>query len=477
MTRGAWALQLAALACGSGSPSTAPVDGIQTGKQGEVITDLGPDQIQPQQLWRDCGGSLECREIQVPLDYAEPGGAQITIALTRARSWVGQAHQGMILMNPGGPGAPGRPFLEAVNAMRVYDLLQGFDLVSFDPRGVGDSTPVSCGSGFTPSDAYTSGGTPELIRRYESDAADCRRQIGALYDHLGSQDVVRDMDSIRAALGQEQLNFYGASYGTRLAALYAQTFPERTRAVALDGPMLPSADLVALCDGQFDALLGAVDEFFADCDAGTLDCPPDVESAVDTLWSDFEGLGAEAQFAGLWKGLLAQPTGREDLADILTALWLYPDLESELTGTAPASPDELILTSVNQAVHCTDQGPDYPSNDTLADIIGGFEQRAPHFAATGLAVATCAGWPAPPDPVPTLTAPDSPPLLLIDGQHDILTPRAFADQMHASLAHSVLIHSPHYGHGALLVDNACVKGVVNDYFFDLKLPEDGMTCE
>jgi pimeloyl-ACP methyl ester carboxylesterase len=475
---GAAALLLSVAGCGSGSPQSSATKGSAggMGAEGDVLTDLGPNDLHPQQLWADCGAGFECRQINVPLDYGEPDGEQISIALTRAPAMSG-SHQGIILMNPGGPGAPGRPFLEAVTAMRIYDLLQGFDLVSFDPRGVGASTPVSCGSGFSPSDAYGKGGTPELIRQYESNAQDCRDKIGALYNHLGSEDVVRDMDSIREALGQKQLNFYGASYGTRLAALYAQTFPERTRAVALDGPMQPTADVVALTSAQFDALLAAVDDFFADCDSGTLDCPPDVENVVEDLWSQFEALGAEATFAGLWKGLLAQATGREDLADILTALWLYPDLASELTGTAPKSPDDLVETAVNQVVHCTDQALDYPSDDGLGALVDAFEQRSPHFAVTGLPAAMCAGWPNHEDPVPSLTAPDSPPLLLIDGHHDILTPPTFADQMHASLAHSVLLHGSHYGHGALLVDNACVKAVVNDYFTNLKLPEDGMTCE
>jgi len=141
---------------------------------------------------------------------------------------------------------------------------------------------------------------------------------------------------------------------------------------------------------------------------------------------------------------------------------------------AEPSPQQV---AVNQAVHCTDQGVELPSASAIDAAISGFGERSPQFAVMTLPLATCAGWHIAPNPVPRLTAPDSPPLLLIAGKHDILTPQRLAVEMRGSLANAVLVTSAHYGHGAVLASLPCVDALLDDYFTALVLPDDGSACE
>jgi pimeloyl-ACP methyl ester carboxylesterase len=458
---------LALTACGSSEPDDrAPDDGL---------TELDPTQLDADEGWSPCGFGIECRELEVPLDHANPAGDKLSLALARAPHWDGYDESGVILVNPGGPGAPGRPFLELVDARRALGILRGFDLVSFDPRGVGDSGAVPCGTGTVPKVVFDSRGTAGLIDYFEADGTACAERMGPLFDHVGSQDVVKDMDLIRQALGQRQLNFLGASYGTRLAALYAQTFPDRVRAFVLDGPVHPDADLTRLVTDQFDALVAAADEFFVDCSQGVLDCPFDADLLAQDLWNQSVEQGAEDLFAGLWKSRLSQRGGREDLADFLYTYALFPELWEDLILDVfdDPSPQEV---AVNQAVHCTDQSVDVPTASEIDAAIARFDQRSPQFAVTTLSLATCAGWHVTPNPVPRLTAPDSPPLLLIAGEHDILTPAQVGAEMRASLTNAVLVTSAHYGHGAILASSPCIDAILDGYFTRLELPEDGATC-
>ena len=469
-------LALALLGCGADDPPGTSDPSIVDLPEPGLLTDISRDEEDAENAWYACGGRIECREIEVPLDHGDPGGRTITIALSRAPSWPGHAFQGSILVNPGGPGAEGRPFVEALDAKRALGVLQGFDLVGFDPRGLGESALISCGSGRFPSTAFALGGTEGLIAQFAADGEDCAARLGPLFEHLGSHDVVRDMELIRQVLGPGQLNFLGASYGTRLGALYAETYPENTRAIALDGPVQPTADLTALVSVQFDALLGAVAEFFEACDAAILDCPPDPQQVVLDLWDHSVRRGSQDLFAGFWKGAFTQQTGREYLADFIYVYYFFPEIWDEMiddVGSRSSLPADII---VNQTVHCADQVFEPPSPAEVESIILGFTERAPGFATTTLPIAACTGWRVTPNPVQRLSAPSSPPLLLLGGEHDILTPRVFADEMSASLASSVLVMSGHYGHGAIIGGSPCVNDILDRYFDDLELPAAGTSC-
>jgi len=335
---------------------------------------------------------------------------------------------------------------------------------------------VACGTGTVPKVVFDSRGTPGLIDYFAADADACAERMGPLYEHLGSQDVVRDMDLIREALGQRQLNFIGVSYGTRLGALYAQTFPERVRAIVLDGPVHPVADLQELVTDQFEALVAAADEFLADCSEGILDCPFDADVLVEDLWNQSVAEGAEDLFAGYWKMWLSQTGGREQLAEFLYTYAIFPELWEDLIRSVFSDPlPEQV--AVNQVVHCTDQSVELPTDGQIDAALARFGERSPQFAVTTLSLATCAGWDVTPNPVPRLTAAGSPPLLLIAGEHDILTPERLGVEMRASLDNAMLVTSAHYGHGAVLASSPCVDALIDGYLTWLELPDDGSRCD
>jgi pimeloyl-ACP methyl ester carboxylesterase len=462
---------LALFACGPSASDDGP-----TGAGGsDRLVDLDPTLSADEDAWAPCGGRIECRQIEVPIDHEDPTGATLEVALARSPHWEGYDFRGVIVVNPGGPGAPGRPFLQAFDARRALGLLRGFDLVSFDPRGVGDSGAVPCGSGTVPKVVFEGGGTPGLIDYFEADATACAERMGPLFDHLGSRDVVRDMELIRQALGQEQLNFLGASYGTRLAALYAETFPERVRAFVLDGPVHPVADLAEIVNDQFDALVAAVDEFFVECAEGVLDCPYDADFLAEDLWNRSVERDAEDLYAGLWKSSLTGPNGRAEMAEFLYTYELFPELWDELILSAFSKPSPQEV-AVNQVVHCTDQSVDVPTSDQIEAAIARYTERSPQFAVTGLSLATCTGWHVAPNPVQRLTAAGAPPMLLIAGEHDILTPLKLGEEMQRSLESSVLVTSGHYGHGSVLVGSPCIDDLLESFFARLELPEDGTSC-
>ncbi|HKO92951.1 MAG TPA: alpha/beta fold hydrolase, partial [Polyangiaceae bacterium] len=180
--------------------------------------------------WGNCG-SLQCARVRVPIDYAAPDSGTIQIAINRI-SARGAERRGVVLLNPGGPGAPGKAFA-AASADALRALLPGYDFIGFDPRGVGESAALHCSRDVDLTGLLKSGGVDAMLEGLRSASQSCAMENGSLFNHIGSNQVVQDIDQIRQALGVEEINFIGVSYGTRLGALYAQAFPEHARAVVL----------------------------------------------------------------------------------------------------------------------------------------------------------------------------------------------------------------------------------------------------
>jgi pimeloyl-ACP methyl ester carboxylesterase len=425
--------------------------------------------------WYACGPpGVECRELSVPLDYADPDGERIALLLNRSRPSARDEPRGVLLVNPGGPGVSGRPLIEQLAAVRGLGLLSGFELVGFDPRGTGADTPT-CVSRAQAGDVYAERGAEGLAVFFADEGRACEEAMGPLFRHVGSHFVVRDMDAIREALGEERLNYLGLSYGTRLGALYAQTFPERTRAMVLDAPVGPVSSLTELIDAQVPALVGAVADFFDACDAGELSCPDQPRDAYDDMARHLSDLGRRDVMGSLWQLLLSVSTGREILADLLVAYAEMPELLDALLDLA----DEMtssVWVGTNRSVHCTDETNGPPDLDSVSERLEAFAALAPELMGSAMSLATCAGWPATPDPVPPLTAAGAPPVLIIGGTRDILTPLPMAEALAEALEGSALLVSDHYGHGASLLGEPCVSRAVDDYLTDLTLPEPGARC-
>jgi len=430
----------------------------------------------PSVHWRTCG-AIECGEVVVPIDYDAPERGTINIAINRARADAGAGeYRGVVLVNPGGPGAPGKSFVASL-AQPLRQQFPGFDFIGFDPRGVGQSAPLGCSAGAAVDvDAImkTSGiaGWIELLR---TESERCAAENGPLFQHVGSNQVVADMDRIREALGEEELNYIGLSYGTRLGALYAQAFPERARAVVLDAPVAPVADLVGEVSAQFDALLSAHANFFADCASGELKCPADAQQIFDRIVAGQPTDSARAVFLSAWKLLLSAPPGREILAKLLSDVasgQLVATQDMPVMADVPLS----INTLANFNTNCADSVPQPLTISEAEALMESFELRSPEFASQGIGAVTCSGWQVRHDPTPALEFTPRVPLLVLGGVEDNLTPIEWAQETAMTIPGSGLVLSEHYGHGALLYGSQCVLGYIHDYLNDGSMPEAGARC-
>jgi pimeloyl-ACP methyl ester carboxylesterase len=437
--------------------------------------------------WERCG-MLECSQLEVPVDYAQPDGEKLSIALNRSRAEANVQFQGSILFNPGGPGGSGTDFLSTIMGLANFNrVFPGFDLVSFDPRGVASSGGITCPA--TPealSLAYDEGGIDALVAAVGDLQRSCEQVNPSVYAALGSVNVVRDMDAIRAALGAPKLNFYGGSYGSRLGALYAQMFPEQTRAIVLDGVVQPVADQVAWTEGQFEALISGQEAFLQACASSTVDCPDQPERVFADLAAELAAEpGGKDGLVSVWSTFMAIPGGNQLLAQVLRS---YAD-EQQATNMPnlpesgmmpeplPVIPDLDINLADNLAVHCIDNTNEPPPVAEVDALIKSGFERSPVFAPLLYIAAQCLASPVPRDPVPVLTNPGQTPILIVGGTTDTRTPFAWAEEMRASLGNAVLVRSEHSGHIALLSDLVCPVLLIRDYFQDLSLPSDGTRCD
>lgn len=444
--------------------------------------------------WRSCGVSggrrVECAELQVPLDHDKPEGERILIALNRILAPADVEHRGVLLYNPGGPGGSGKEIGRILAGIGNFDAIApGFDIIGFDPRGVGDSSALECefiddflagDTGTTPEDAMQ-----QMASEYGLEAAiedwawlseQCRSYWGELFEHMGSNDVVRDIDAIRAALGEEKLNFLGMSYGTRLGALYAQTFPERVRAIVLDAPIGPVTSYVEQIQGQFDELLVVHEAFLAECEAGRIACPPDARALFDAYIESADSLGILPQMLGNWEYALSYSFGVDYLPFLLdqqatqpTAEWMYSQI-----GIFGAGDSSGFLQLVN--INCTDNASPLLSVAEANARIDEALAQSPLFARNLAPIINCNGWAVPSNPVPPLTAPSAPPVLVIAGAHDLRTPTRWGRDLAESLESGVLLVSEHWGHTIAGDGSECVDTIVRDYFVNLELPADGTVC-
>src|SRR5438445_8170753 len=223
--------------------------------------------------WTDCGAGFQCGTLQVPLDYSHPEGRAISLALVRTQAKDKAARVGSLLVNPGGPGASGIEYLRA-DLSSLRNLNQRFDLVAWDPRGVAGSTPVTCVDG-PQEDAYLSidpvlddpQEKQEAIQANKDFAAGCQSRSGDLLPFMDSASTAKDMDQIRAAVGDSKLTYLGFSYGTYIGQWYAHLFPMQVRALSLDGVVDPKVNANNSLLGQLVGFEQNLQAFLTDCKA------------------------------------------------------------------------------------------------------------------------------------------------------------------------------------------------------------------
>jgi pimeloyl-ACP methyl ester carboxylesterase len=302
----ALALGLGLSGCAPWSVPTAPAPATST-PTGEKV-DPALETFYHQSLsWKGCGDGLQCATAKAPLDWADPGSGAVDLALVRHQA-TGE-RLGSLLVNPGGPGASGYDFIKDSLDYATDDKLQaGYDIVGFDPRGVGRSSAVAC-YGPKKMDEYLYGipqaerGTDAWIAELEASAKDfasaCKQKTGALLGDVDTVSAARDLDLLRAVLGDAKLNYLGYSYGTFLGATYAGLYPEKVGRLVLDGAVDPSTTNFEVTKTQAEGFESALRAYLTDCLAGQ-DCPfsGSVDAAMDTIGSLLDSVDRSPIAAG-----------------------------------------------------------------------------------------------------------------------------------------------------------------------------------
>ncbi len=479
-------LALVAAACASKADENPLVEARSGDDDGSSTTDTpdGGDGGTGDSLdWEDCGGA-ECATLDVPVDYDQPDGDTLTLSVARVPASGDRI--GALFVNPGGPGASAADFATTVAFSLPDDVTEHFDIVGVDPRGLGASD-IDCGGDFTelygvdysidsPEDETT------LLDVSSAYVDGCDRAAGDLLPHLGTADVARDIDAVRAAMGDEEINYLGFSYGTAIGQMLAELFPDRVRAMVLDGVLELGPTGAELAVEQSRGFEQALEAFAADCDADP-SCPvaPDAMAALDELSARVEeepiagsprDLGPGELSTGLAMPLYSQSLW-PDLADAIVA-----GLDGDGSGMVDLADQYIGLADfdIYFAVNCLDfDWPESPDELLAAGVDAA--RAAPHFGEPIVNdYVRCTMWPVEEEPLPAVTAPDAPPIVVVSTTGDPATPYEAGVRTADRLESGVLL--TYEGEGHTVVGNGvpCVDEAVARYLVDLEPPEDGMTC-
>ncbi len=412
-----------------------------------------------------------CGRLRVPLDYTNSAGTSIDLFLLRVRYGKREQPLGSLVVNPGGPGGSGLDAAVGLGLTLPLEVLRRFDIVGFDPRGVGLSDAIECipdavkdrGIALDP-DARTPAQYAAQVAMAREMATGCARKYGPALAHYNTEETARDMDLVRQAVGDPKLSYLGYSYGTRLGSVYASIFPDRVRAMVLDGAVNPLADDVASAEGQAAGFENAYSQFAADCRRRGQRCliGPDARGFL-------AGLLAKARRAPVHS---SRPGERR----LATAGHV-------LLAATSALYDQKEWSDLEAALARADNG-DAAGVFALADR---YAQRDPHGDYSNILDANvaincadsgllgCQQWRAPRHPLPPVRAAGAPPILVIGTAHDPATPYASARVLARQLATGTLLTWNGEGHTAY-PKTGCVTRAVDTYLVSVRVPRNGTAC-
>lgn len=441
--------------------------------------------------WAPCDdpdySGAECTTLSVPVDWAHPDGPRFDLAVARRKATDPTARVGSMVFGPGGPGDSGVEMVGRNVNRFSPEVRRRFDIVSFDPRGVGASSPVTCSDGL-PAERPS----PELRSQADFDAtvaynrrlrADCRARTGPVFDHLDTAQTVRDLDALRVALGERKLTFHGSSYGTLLGAQYAETYPRRVRAMVLESVMdhsVPTAhdflrseaataedsfeEFVKWCDGATDCALHGRDVravwqgLLTRAERGELESPNQPGTSLSS--SDLVNRTAFKKFYDA------------DYAGLATAI-----AGMEASRPLPASPTSISPLPPATPVFCSDWHlpvRDYQEYASLVAMMNRTAPDLPHLLPIQM-TAACLGAPTA-NPQHRLDAHGAPPILVSNALHDPATGYPWAVSVARQLGRSgVLLTYEGQGHGSV-TNGPCMEDTVDSYLTDLAIPARGTSC-
>lgn len=462
--------------------------------------------------WAACGltgeaAGVECATADLPMDYDEPDGERVQIAVARVPAADPAKRIGSLFFNFGGPGGPAVDYLQAAGAGVFASLNQRFDIVGFDPRGVGQSTPaIDCGLD-PETEGFFSQPTPTpfdvdpaaLVASAQEYVDACLANNGEILGHLSTANVARDMDALRAAVGDEQLTYLGFSYGTFLGATYAALFPERYRALVLDGALDPVeylTDPVSLSTAQAAGFERALDRFAEACAVDQPACSgfggPDPLLAYDRLLASAEAMPIPAPGYPEDPRPVTADEIREVTLTLLYAKQAWGLLAAALAA-AEAGDGSLLRALADQIVYA-----DPTSTDRFFAISAGEQQwptdvdaylergaaewaAFPHFwGSFAYAEIPWGLWPVQDEDAfygPYTLPETSPTPLVIGTTYDPATPYSGSVAMVEALGNARLLTMEGDGHTAYGGNSACIDSVTDAYLVDGALPAAGTVCQ
>jgi pimeloyl-ACP methyl ester carboxylesterase len=461
--------------------------------------------------WSDCkseadkilqrtpsGITYQCGTIQVPQDWHNASsGKTFNIALMRVRSNRQHDRIGSLVVNPGGPGGSGVDLAAYLSEQLPGDILERFDIIGFDPRGVSRSDPVKC---FTDADLDSSFGfDPDPQAQADFDAyvalnrkmaTACQTKYGETLSLFATEQSARDIDAIRTAVGDPKLSYLGFSYGTLLGATYAQLFPKNIRAMVLDGAVDPTLPSVQAAEGQAKGFTLAFSEFATWCKNTAGSCPiaPDAQGAV---------------VAALNKGRTAPPVGKGGrkatagwiLTGVFSALYSqreWPLLALALANVNKGDPTQILALADDYAerdpsghygnmfdifntVSCDDDAGG-ETTDQARQLQSDWRTKYPLFGTSlAMGIVPCAVWPAKRDPFPTGKAVGAPPIVVVGTTNDPATPYEQTAKLANMLGVGHVVTWQGEGHTAY-PQTTCIRAAVDAYLLSLSVPQDGLTC-
>ena len=441
--------------------------------------------------------AVRCGTLSVPLDYANPAGGTIDLALIKVAATQPKKRLGSLVFNFGGPGASGVDTLDQA-AKAFTSLRTRWDLVSFDPRGVQRSSGVRCGSG-PDMDKYVALDTlPDNEQtRKEGDAGNkafaqlCEKESGSVLPYVGTVNAARDMDRIRIAVGDPKLNYFGMSYGTQLGAIYATEFPKNVGRMVLDAPLDPEVDFEQRTLAQTRGFQMAYESFLKNCVKSKCAVGKTVADAnqnVNKLMNRLAVKPLDVNGRPLTQGLAS--TG---VASALYSEFTWPFLETALGQALKGKGEALVYladsyTGRNQdgtyntsmssfpAITCVDTA-ERPDEATLRRTEVESMKISPLFGSEGSG-GLCAFWPVKgSDEARHVNAAGSAPIVVVGGKGDPATPYQWAPKLTSQLKTATLVTYVGEGHGAYLSGNKCVKDTVDGFLLKGRLPAKGATCK
>ncbi|MFJ8113545.1 alpha/beta hydrolase [Streptomyces sp. NPDC096132] len=464
---------------------------------GTSVAAPSPGSAAPGHLaWQPCEspygeGTFECTTLEVPVDWQEPDGATVDLALARHRATDPERRIGSLLINPGGPGGSGVSFAFGAPFSFSPALLERFDIVGFDPRGVGLSDPVRCDEELIAAQDSllypdSAASFTALRRANRALGENCRAVSGSLVDHMDTASVVRDMEAIRTGLGEERISYYGVSYGTGIGQQYAERYPDHVRAMTLDSTMDHSLDAWSL---QKTRAVAREETFgqFADWCARTPSCvlhDRDVRALFDSLYRraaagelvlDGDYVFPVEHLQSLSLNFLYTPADWFRFAEFLVDL-NAPDPTVARSAGLLGEPAEFAY----YPVLCQDYDLDVPSYATLAAYQRRLARLAPVARFSTLSwtdLTGCQDWPTEvTNPQRRLKVDGTPPILITNSRYDVATPYAWASGAARQIGReAVLLTYDGAGHGAYW-QSPCTRDAVDTYLITLETPRDGTHC-